>query len=447
LSLLAALGGLTAAVGVSSALGWMALRRSTRGLDPAERAAWAFAAGVLATAGLYLCGIAAHADPGPKKLLGGEIALALLLGLLPRAAGARRPAGRRDLVVLALLALSAAAVAVFLLEAVSEPMWSTDYLAVWGFKAKTIFFTGAIPSRLFRDPATAWSHPEYPLLLPASLAAFSAAAGRWNDQALAILYPAFQAATVAAVFGFLRRRASARAAAVCAFLVAAFFPLYRAFHVGMAEIPLALGLVLAACAFFDLMEEASGPACVRAATASLLCAGMKQEGTLFVLFLAALFAAGRARRHRPWAPGLAALALPALTHGLLLRLARGPLFDRDFDPGLLAPARLGELLARLGPTVSHLFGHEIAPRVVPLAALAVFFAVTRASRLDAVLPALGLQGAVYVLSFALCAYGPAWLIDTSAARLFGALFPVLARAIGGRLAGPPGPEWGRVRAE
>ena len=89
------------------------------------------------------------------------------------------PAGRYNLVVVGagtagLISAAGAAWLLFLVLAVSEPMWATDYLAMWGLKGKTIFETGSIPRRLFQDPALSWGRPDHPLLVPLSLAALAA---------------------------------------------------------------------------------------------------------------------------------------------------------------------------------------------------------------------------------------------------------------------------------
>ncbi|MEX0878303.1 MAG: hypothetical protein WD451_01075, partial [Thermoanaerobaculia bacterium] len=78
-------------------------------------------------------------------------------------------------------------------------MWSTDYLAFWGYKGKVVFLTGEVPRRLFQDPALYFAHREYPLLVPLSLAALASWLGEWNDQALAVFFPVCALATLLAI--------------------------------------------------------------------------------------------------------------------------------------------------------------------------------------------------------------------------------------------------------
>src|SRR5436190_6383405 len=146
--------------------------------------------------------------------------------------------------VVALAVLAGAAWLVFLVGALSDAMWATDFVAFWGYKGKVIFLSSDVPRRLFQDPALYFAHREYPVLVPLSLAALASFIGRWNDQALALLYPACALATLLALSGFLERRVSRLSGAVAASLASLCFFLYRPANAGTAEVPFALGLVL-----------------------------------------------------------------------------------------------------------------------------------------------------------------------------------------------------------
>jgi hypothetical protein len=96
-------------------------------------------------------------------------------------------------------------IAAYALRSLTEPLWANDYLAIWGLKGKTIHGASALPRRLFSDPSLGFSHPEYPLGLPFLYAGVAFLAGRWDDHALALLFPVLQAATLAGLQGWLRR--------------------------------------------------------------------------------------------------------------------------------------------------------------------------------------------------------------------------------------------------
>jgi hypothetical protein len=435
LSLVARLAAVGLEIGAAAVLGRLLLRPLERGLSRAERWAWALAGGLAAVAALDGLLLAARVRSAPLTLGPLVLAAAGAAALLcaRRAAPAKSatpPAGSPTGRIL--YVLGALAIVLFAFEAVAEPMWSNDFLAIWGFKGKTIWAASAVPARLFHDPAAGWSHPEYPLLLPFTMASLASLRGAWDDQALALLFPALALGTALAASGFLSRLRGRGAGAVGFFLVATFFPLYRPFLAGMAEIPLALALLLAATAFLDLRDSTDGPALARAALASLLCAATKREGAVWVFLLASALLLGGTRRGARRALSALAFAVPAAVHGIGLRLARGPVADRDFDFGLLAPARLPELLGRIGALGDLLLRRAVLPMALPLSLAAFFFLVSRRGGTEALLPPLGAQIAVYAIALAFCRFGAAWLLEVSLGRIVSALFPVAALILASR---------------
>ena len=403
------------------------------GLSRPERLGWSLALGLLVAASVL--GLLYAVRPGSDPTLAVALSFAVLIApLLRRGTRPTERAIARPLPLSARLLLLAAAagVALFAVAAVSEPMWTTDYLAVWGLKAKTMFLTSSVPSRLFHDPETAWSHPEYPLLLPLDLAALSVWARGWDDRGPALLYPLCQAATDAAAFGLLFRRGLAVGGAAAAALVAAFFPLYAPAHVGMADIPLALGLALLASALLDAFDEDSGAVRGRLALAAFFCAAMKFEGSLFAGLAGLLWLAARPRGRARW-PAAIALLAPPLVHRLLMFLMRGPAVARDFDFRLVAPSRWGLWFARLVGAVARIVQVEVLTAAVPLVLLALFFALTRRGLADRLLPLLFSQTLGYVVACSLSAFGVAWLVEASFARIACALFPALALVLGARV--------------
>jgi hypothetical protein len=343
--------------------------------------------------------------------------------------------------VLALSGVAAAAWLLFLLTAIADAPWATDFLAVWGLKAKVVYETDAVPLRLFADPALDFAHPEYPLLVPLSLAALAVGAGRWQEQALALLYPSCALATLLALSGFLSRRVSRRAGALAAALSALCLFLYGPPNVGTAEIPFALASVLAAIAASDFLRDDAAGQTPRLAAAALLATSVKQEGALLaVLLAAAVWLKLRTAQRRRARIGALALVLPVALHGILGTMLRGHRASRDFDFGLLSPGRWGELPARFGTALGRLFAADILPASVPLLAIAVFLIATRRGSEDWLLSVLAAQLFGYVAAFALSAYGPAYAVDAAFARIATTLFPVLALIIGARWGGSA-PEW------
>ncbi len=439
-----ALAGVVLGLAAATAAGWSVARVFTAGLTARERFAWSFATGLLIQTACLLLLLAARVRPTAVRLLAAEAAVAAiaLAGTRRRPAPGWYPGGRkRDLRAFALAGIAAAAWLVFLLTALADGPFATDFLAIWGAKAKIVFESSSVPGRLFGDPVLAFSHPEYPLLLPLSLAALGVAAGQWDDQALALLYPVFALATLLALSGFLERRVSRAAGALAAALSALCFFLYGPANVGTAEIPLALAAVLAATAASDFVAAAPAMDAPRLAAAALFAASLKEEGGLFAVLLAAaiglkLRAAGAARRA---AVGAAALLVPVALHGLLEMLARGHRSSRDFDVALLAPGRWAEIPPRLSAALARAVSADVLPSVVPLLAVAVFLIATKPGSGDWLLPVFAAQLAAYLAACTLSTFGPAYAVDSALARIAMTLFPAFTLVLAARAPLIPSP--------
>lgn len=425
-ALAAVLGGLLVAILV----GYAVVRHFSDGLTRLEKIAWSFATGLLVESLLFVICISVSPGCGPLPVL--VLDLFLVAGsLLTRPPRRSTPFRALFSPVAALLLLVAgAAWLVFLVESLGEPMWSTDYLAMWGLKGKTTFELGFVPSRLFQDPVLYWAHREYPLLVPLELATVATFAGRWDDQALALLFPLCGLATLTALLGFLSRRVSLVAGAAAAALASLNIFLYRAVNAGTAEVPLALALVLVGCAALDVLESPTRSSIARLVVASLLCVSTKQEGTLFVVLVAA--AMWKRRRHQVWA-----LAVPAALHWALLYALRGPQTRRDFDLTLFEPRRWGELPPLFARVMGRILGTEVLLAWVPLLAIALFLLVTRRGIADPLLLVFPAQILCYAVAFSVSSFDPMYAVDGAFRRIALTLFPAFTLVLGARLAPRP----------
>jgi hypothetical protein len=415
----------------ASAAGWVvagALVPRERALR-LERLGWAFAVGVALLAAFVPMSLWVGARPGWLQFLVLS-AVCLALALKFRIAGpaiaadARLDARSPRAAASVLVVLLVAGVGLYAVRALTEPMWSNDFVAIWGLKGKAIFLSGGMPEWLRRGPG--FAHPEYPLGLPFLYAGVAFLTGRFDDHAAAILFPLFQVATLAVLVGWLRRRgAPAGAALLAGAVLANFEPLYSAFLTGLAEVPLALGALLFATALADAFDPRQAGALRRLALAAAILAATKNEG----LFLAAAGCAlglllGGARRWR-----IAAAALPtALLVHLLHRLWRGALPLRDFDFGLFSAERLRDSLAAAASVVGPVGGMGLAL----VAALVALGARRRDG--DAILALAACAAAAYLLLPAFAVRGPEWMIQTTLTRIGAALAPLVAAAVGFRFA-------------
>lgn len=446
-----ALVGLLVVFGVGAAVS----RAFTGGLTRREKAGWSLATGLLVQALCLLTLLALGVAPRAPRLLGLELAVAigaLLLGRRGVGAGVAEkmsePSERMRWLVIGLAALAGAAWLVFLVGAVSDAMWATDFVAFWGYKGKVIFLSSDVPRRLFQDPALYFAHREYPLLVPLSLAALATAVGQWNDQALALLYPACAIATLLSISGFLERRVSRLSGMVAAALASLCFFLYRPANAGTAEVPFALGLVLACSAAGDFLRPGGseeGPTIARLALAGFFCACLKQEGTLFVFLLAlALWWSTRrgvARRRRL---AVAALVIPPSVHWGLLYFLRGNQSRRDFDMTLFEPQRWLELPPLFAHVVGRMLGTEAREAAVALLAIAAYLLVTRRGILGPLLPVFALQLVCYAVAFSVSSFDPMYAVDGAFRRIVMTLFPAFTLVLGARMLAGEDTQIGRL---
>ncbi len=390
----------------------------------AERLGWSWAIGAALVAAMVPLAFLARVAPGWPAFLvlaAGAAAAGRLLRVKetsvarvipPESAGAR--------IVPLLAGLAALGVLLYLLRALTEPMWSNDFIAIWGLKGKTIHAAGAVPRNLVEDPALGFSHPEYPIGLPFLYAGVSFLTGGWDDHAMALLFPLFQVATLVVLFGWLRRHGASRGVAwAAAALLACFEPLYSAFLTGVAEVPLSLGLLLFGSALGDALEGDPG-AYRRVAVASALITATKNEGLFFAAAgcaIALLF--GEQRR---WKVAFSALPTALVVQGLHMAW-RGTLPLRDFD---LAAFSLGDVGAAL-VAAARLPGPVGWAELGLVAALA---ALGRRAPEAGWMLALGACGlAAYLLLPAFAVRGPSWLIQTSLPRTSAGLVPLAAGAL------------------
>jgi hypothetical protein len=325
-------------------------------------------------------------------------------------------------------------ISVYLLRALTEPMWSNDFLAIWGLKGKIIFAAGGVPRRLFTDPSLGFSHPEYPLGLPFLYAALSFLLGRWDDHAMALLFPFLQVATLLALFGWLRRRGAALTLALCAVaLLALFEPLYSAFSAGMADVPYSFVALLFGAACADTLDRTDTLAVRRLALASFLAISTKNEGLILaaagVLLCLLAFRKGRSAS----LSALAGIAVPAILLLLAGRLWKGSLPLRDFDLAYLGPTLVLELLPRVAEAIHTGFREVILPAWPGLLCVLLLIGAGRHSSAgDRLLALVSICAAAYLLLPSLSVLGPDWLIRNSFARTVSALAPLAAAAIASR---------------
>jgi hypothetical protein len=352
----------------------------------------------------------------------------------------------RSLTAAFLLALLAALYSA-VIRALDEPYGSGwDSFAIWNLHARFLYRGGGH----WRDGFTAlipWSHPDYPLLLPAAIAHFWTSAGRETPAVPAIIGLIFTFATVGLLFAALDMLAGRTSALLggMALLCSPFFIELGTWQ--YADVPLSF-FVLATLVLFHLSDNSTlqprmvSGVLILAGFAAACAAWTKNEGILFLcaILFARIFVRFRQARsvmvenaNHPLRllPALYAL-IPVMCVVFFFKHSIAPPGDLFSDrPALfhkLGEAwRYGVVLKWYGKEFLR-FGHWL---LIPIPILMLALCLTMRKR--AVAPvdasvrssaiALSLTVAGYFFIYLITPYDLYWHLRFSLARLFIQVWP------------------------
>jgi hypothetical protein len=336
-------------------------------------------------------------------------------------------------VLLSCLALAAsAAVTIFVVNTIATPHGEWDAWAIWNMRARFLARAGA-QWRSALDERLAWSHPDYPLLLPSLVARGWMQLGSTPTVVPASVAFLFAAAALGVLYGTLstlRARSQALLGTLCLVGTLTFV---QAAATQLADLPVGCFL-LAACALLALHWRRGDR--MSALWAGFLCAmaaWTKNEGALFMacVFVVAGLRVLRARRRVAWAEALPFVA------GLAPLLILLGTFKLVFAPAsYLFATGGGQMLAQILTPARYVeIGYAFATAVVrfggwlglALIAYAILMGRTRdedsrrAGLAVASLVTLMLAGffAVYVIT----PKDLAWQLEFSLGRLLLQLWP------------------------
>ena len=323
-------------------------------------------------------------------------------------------------------------------RAVASPHGSGwDAFAIWNLRARFLFHNTAH----WRDAFTAlhpWSHPDYPLLLPAAIAHFWNLLGRVSPWVPAAIGLAFTFSTVALLFSglsILRGRTQAMLGSTL-LLATPFFIEQGASQ--YADVPLGF-FVLATIALLCLHQEAAAHNSgwlALAGLAAAFAAWTKNEGLLFFCaigvsqMMVLIRRAGRPSPSQAAPMLLAALPVLLVIAYFKLRIApAGDLFSGHAATvhKLMDLSRYGAILRWYGKELLR-FGHWLlVPGTLLLAAYYFLVGGTVGMKGEAALRtsllALGLTLAGYAVIYLITPYDLYWHLRFSLNRLFLQLWP------------------------
>jgi hypothetical protein len=249
----------------------------------------------------------------------------------------------------------------FVTHSANKPHGEWDAWAIWNLHARFLYLSGDLWQHAFSSQI-AWSHPDYPLLLPGVVALCWTLAGAESTLApigVAFIFTFAAAGVLICALGILRGRTQAWIAGA---LLLGTVEFVEVGAMQYADVPLSF-FILATIALLCLQDRY--PDDLRFTILAGLTAGFaawtKNEGQLFVIavMVARLFAVLRFKA----GPALAR-QFGALAAGLIFPLAVVALFKLKFaPPNDLASARLPDMLHHAGDfsrwfTVIEAFGAE-----------------------------------------------------------------------------------------
>lgn len=347
-----------------------------------------------------------------------------------------RPNGASVVLSVAFCGLLACAVVAFILVVMDKPHGSGDATSIWNMRARFMFRGHDLWTRGF-SPAISWSHPDYPLLLPASIARLWTYVGLDTPRVPQVLAGLFGAATVGVLFSSLVILRSVRRG-----LEAAVFLLAAAGFVKLtgwqyADVP--LGFFILATTTLLLLGEKEREGNLGLFSLAGVMAGFaawtKNEGSLFVL--AALLAitattlAKEGLRKCLVTLGLfAAGLLPVLSVLLFFKIRFAPPND------LFGSRDLGLLFARMLDfhryvVIAGAFGKELLLWGSGLTAILAAYVVLNRVATQPPRPVMAVAGALaialvtagYFFVYVVTPHDLAWHIETSLERLLLQLWP------------------------
>jgi hypothetical protein len=210
----------------------------------------------------------------------------------------------------------------FLSQTRREPEGSWDAWSIWNLRARFLVGAGREFRRAF-SPSIAWSHPDYPLMLPGLIAQCFALLHRTNPMVPAVVAAVTLALTAAILFTGVARLRGVGWAMLALWVLLGAPQFVQIAAEQLADVPVAM-FALAAVVLASIGET---PAMLLAAgAAASMAAWTKNEGTLhFLAVLAAVIVVGRRRAVK--AGGFIVGALPILLILLHFKLAYAPAND------------------------------------------------------------------------------------------------------------------------
>jgi hypothetical protein len=157
------------------------------------------------------------------------------------------------------------------------PVYSGDAYAIWGLKAKVLFYEG-FKSNYFHNPNLGYSHLDYPLLVPMLISGVYSILGTADDSYGKIIYPFIYLLFIGLVFSAARRKLDLEKSLLLTALLASIPALIRWSGAGTADTVLTFFYAGSILHLIVFMEKENIYDLMLSAFYSSLCILTKNEG-------------------------------------------------------------------------------------------------------------------------------------------------------------------------
>lgn len=305
----------------------------------------------------------------------------------------------------------------FLLATAAPPVES-DYLLIWGVKARMFLAASGIDWSYLEAPLNVPAHTDYPLLLPLLYDVYAIVHGSWPEAWAGFPTFAFGLAGLLALRSLLADEMPKLARAVTTLIL---MPVVFSPYIGLAEAPLIAYATIGVLYVKRGVAHASRGEIVTGAVFLGLAAWSKNEGLSLIGAVVVGMIAARRFRLLPWLFPAVAINLPWLVlhrlHGLKVDLAAGGTIER-LSARLSEPLPIVEaLLPRTGMPALFWFG----------VAVAVAIGIRRMTPDDRFLAVTtAVQFLIYAGVYFMTPRDLMWHIDTSWGRVLRQIMPLIA---------------------
>ncbi len=418
--------------------GWAALR-SIPALRPATRSgelalalAVGFALAVPAALAVGLLGLPLSGATIASICL--ALALAIRLVATPETDRAARPLrGPRPISSAASCLLLAAVAVLFVAKIAVVPLWSWDYYAVHGVRARRIFSEETLRLENLRQPGLEMTHPDYLLGVPIGWRLLTLGTSP-DARSVKIAHVVFALALLALVREAILAAGRSEAAANTGAAFVAISPLlWDTESLGLVEVPFALLLTAAICLFLKRSRDSGGRGgWIWGAAAGFLPWIKFREGLTLALFLsiAIVFSTRFGKKRGAIAAAILWAGAAAAISTLLLPPGERFLVGDWMSRGL---SRLAHPRAVVGPLVRDLLAPEWFGFWIVFSAGWLYSIVKKRQTAALLTSVVAAQLATYASVYFVTYLDPAAHIRSSFFRITAALVPAAIVALAARV--------------